>query len=219
MPPESVGIDRALLEAAVRCASSRLAPHGAAGQLVVLRRGRVVLDRAFGAGPDSLFLVYSCSKPYVALLAHLLVERGLLSLDEPIAGRWPRFGRHGKGGITARHVLTHRAGVPDDHGFRGLLTAPGWTASVHRMEELRPRWPPDEVTAYHALTYGWILGELVHRVSGVPVERLLRETLLEPLGLRDTFLGLPDGEAARSVPVVPAGGGMELGNALLFNRR
>ena len=218
-PPESVGMDPAFVDAAVRCAAGRLARHGAAGQLVVLRRGRVVLDRAFGADPRSLFLVYSCSKPYVALLTHLLVERGQLSLDEPVAGRWPRFGRHGKGGITPRHVLTHRAGVPDDHAFWGLATAPSWRASVWRMEELRPVWPPDEVTAYHALTYGWILGELVHRVSGVPVERLLREALLEPIGLRDTFLGLPDGEVGRSMPVVPAGGRAELGNALVFNRR
>jgi CubicO group peptidase (beta-lactamase class C family) len=212
-------MDGAFVDAALRCAAERLGRHGAAGQLVVLRRGRVVLDRAIGADPRALFIVYSCSKPYVALLAHLLTERGQLSLDEPVAARWPRFGRHGKGGITARHVLTHRAGVPDDHALWGLLTAPSWAASVWRMEELRPHWPPDEVTAYHALTYGWILGELVRRAGGVPVQRLLREALLEPLGLHDTFLGLPDREWGRAVPMVPAGGRVELGNALVFNRR
>jgi CubicO group peptidase (beta-lactamase class C family) len=212
-------MDPSYLEAAVRCVRDRLAQHDAAGQLVVLRRGRVVLDRVFGADPGSLFLVYSCSKPYVALLAHLLAERGLLSLDEPVAGRWPRFGRHGKGSITARHVLTHQAGVPDDHAIWGLLTAPSWRASVWRMEELRPLWPPGEVTAYHALTYGWILGELVGRVGGVRCEELLRSALLEPIGLCDTYLGLPDREWPRAVPVVPAGGRNELGNVLVFNRR
>jgi len=214
-------MDGAYLAAAVRCAGDQLGRRRAAGQLVVLRRGRVVLDRVFGAGVDrrSLFLIYSCSKPYVALLTHLLVERGLLSLDEPIAAHWPRFGRHGKGGITARHVLTHRAGVPDDWAFWGLMTAPSWQASVWRMEELRPIWPPGEVTAYHALTYGWILGELVRRVSGTPVEGLLREALLEPLGLEDTYLGLPRAETARAVPIVPAGGRAELANAAVFNRR
>ncbi|HXM54574.1 MAG TPA: serine hydrolase domain-containing protein [Candidatus Dormibacteraeota bacterium] len=212
-------MDPALVTAAVRCAEDRLSRHGAAGQLVVLRRGQVVVDRVFGAERGGLFLIYSCSKPYVALLTHLLVERGQLSLDEPIAGRWPRFTRHGKRAMTARHVLTHRAGVPDDHAFWGLLTAPSWRASVWRMEELRPLWPPGEVTAYHALTYGWILGELVRRVSGAPIDELLRTALLEPLGLRDTFLGLPDAEWRRAVPMRPAGGRAELGNALVFNRR
>jgi CubicO group peptidase (beta-lactamase class C family) len=220
VPAEAAGMDPALLDAAVRCAEDRLARHGAAGQLVVMRRARVVLDRVLGtAHRGSLFLIYSCSKPYVALLVHLLVERGQLSLDEPVASWWPRFGRHGKDAITARHVLTHRAGVPDDWAFWGLLSAPSWRASVWRMEELRPIWPPGEVTAYHALTYGWILGELVHRVSGLAVEELLREALLEPLGLRDTFLGLPDDRWSRAVPMVPAGSRIELGNALVFNRR
>jgi CubicO group peptidase (beta-lactamase class C family) len=211
-------MDRSLVQAAVRCARERLARHGAAGQLVVLRRGRVVLDRAFVAEPSSLFLIYSCSKPYAALPVHLLVERGQVSLDEPIATWWPEFGRRGKGAITARHVLTHRAGVPDDLAVWTLATATDWSASVHRMEALVPRWPAGEVTAYHALTYGWILGELVRRASGVPVESLLRGSLLEPIGLRDTFLGLPPAEWPRSVRVVPAGSRTELANALVFNR-
>jgi CubicO group peptidase (beta-lactamase class C family) len=211
-------MDPSLVGAAARCAADRLASRGAAGQLVVLRRGRVVLDRAFGAEPSSLFLIYSCSKPYTALVVHLLVERGQLSLDEPIATWWPEFGRRGKGAITARHVLTHRAGVPDDFAVWTLTTATDWTASVHRMEALDPRWPAGEVTAYHALTYGWILGELARRASGRRVESLLREALLEPVGLRDTFLGLPPAEWPRAVRVVPAGSRPELANALIFNR-
>ncbi len=212
-------MDPSLVEAAARCAADRVAGHGAAAQLVVLRGGRVVLDRAFGAARSSLFLIYSCSKPYAALVVHLLAERGQLALDEPIATWWPEFGRHGKAAITARHVLTHRAGVPDDRAIWMLATATDWNASVRRMEALVPRWPPGEVTAYHALTYGWTLGELARRVSGEPVEDLLRRCLLEPIGLTDTFLGLPAVEWPRAVPVVPAGGRVELANALVFNRR
>jgi CubicO group peptidase (beta-lactamase class C family) len=212
-------MDPSLVHAAVRCAEERLASRGAAGQLVVLRRGQVVLDRALGTRPSSLFLIYSCSKPYTGLVVHLLVERGLLSLDEPIATWWPEFGRRGKGAITARHVLTHRAGVPDDFAVWTLTTATDWAASIHRMEALVPRWPAGEVTAYHALTYGWILGELVRRASGQQVESLLLEALLEPIGLRDTFLGLPAAEWPRAVRVVPAGSRTELANALVFNRR
>lgn len=151
----------------------------------MLRRGRVVLDRAFGTLPSRLFLTYSCSKPYTALVVHLLAERGGLSLDGPVAARWPEFARRGKGAITARHVLTQTAGVPEDDAVRALLTATDWRASVPRMEALRPRWPAGAVTAYHTLTHGWILGELARRASGVAVEELLHRSLLEPIGLRD----------------------------------
>jgi CubicO group peptidase (beta-lactamase class C family) len=88
-------------------------------------------------------------------------------------------------------VLTHRAGVPDDSSAAALAMATSWPATVRRMEGLVPSYPPGQVTAYHALTFGWILGELVRRVTGQPVEQVLREAFLEPLGLRDTFLGLP----------------------------
>jgi CubicO group peptidase (beta-lactamase class C family) len=179
----------------------------------------VVLDRAFGAERSSLLLTYSCSKAYTALVVHLLAERGELSLDEPVAVHWPEFARHGKGAITARHVLTHRAGVPDDHAAWTLLTATDWRASVRRMEALRPRWPAGEVTAYHTLTQGWILGELARRASGTAVDELLHRSLLRPLGLRDTFLGLPDAEWARAAPVVPCGDRLGRANALIFNRR
>jgi CubicO group peptidase (beta-lactamase class C family) len=87
------------------------------------------------------------------------------------------------------------------------------------MEALVPRYPAGEVTAYHALTYGWILGELVRRVAGEPVQELLRRCLLEPIGLRDTFMGLPGAELGRAVPVLPAGGRAEVANTLVFNRR
>jgi CubicO group peptidase (beta-lactamase class C family) len=211
-------MDAHLVVAAARCAEERLKRHRGAGQLVVLRRGQVVLDRAFGAGPRDLFVIYSTSKPYTAMLVHLLVERGELSLDEPIAAHWPEFGSRGKEAITPRHVLTHRAGVPDDNSPALVLAVPDWQACARRMERLQPRWPPGQVTAYHALTYGWILGELVRRVSGTPVEDLLARRLLRPLGLRDTFLGLPEGERARAVRLVPAGGRLEAANALVFNR-
>jgi len=217
--PESVGMDPSLVAAAGRCAAGRLARHGAAGQLVVLRRGRVVLDRAFGSAPSSLVLTFSVSKVYLALLVHLLAERRLLSLDEPVAAHWPAFGRHGKEAITPRMVLTHRAGVPDDRPLAALAGATSWERTIRRMERLAPAYPPGEVTAYHALTFGWILGELVRRVTGRPVERALREALLEPLGLRDTFLGLPDDRRRRAVRLVAAGRRNEIATAVVFNQR
>jgi CubicO group peptidase (beta-lactamase class C family) len=214
-------MDIRLLEAAAKCAAERLAQHRAGGQMVVLWRGEVVWDQSFGHGlpPDPLFLIYSASKPLVAMVIHRLVEDGQLSLDESIASYWPEFGQHGKQTITARMVLTHRAGVPLDSGWATLLTMPNWQASVRRMERLRPRYQPGSVVAYHALTYGFILGELARRVTGTPIARLLEDQLLRPLGLQNTHLGLPAAECARAVPVIPAGSRGELVNALIFNRR
>jgi CubicO group peptidase (beta-lactamase class C family) len=81
----------------------------AAAQICVVHRGQVVLERALNCAPDALFLIYSASKPFVALLVHLLAEGGQLSLDDPLAAYWPQFAQYGKGSITIRHVLQHRA--------------------------------------------------------------------------------------------------------------
>lgn len=191
----------------------------AAAQLCVLRDGQVVLDRATGCRPDDLFWIFSASKPYVAMLAHLLAQRGALSLDDPVARHWPEFGRRGKEPITVRHVLRHRAGVPV---ARSVLAdgwaMPDWARSVHHLERAAPRWPAGQVPAYHIVSYGFILGEVVRRVTGVPVEEALRRELLDPLGLRDTYLGLPRALWARRVPVRAQGAAAAAG-AAFFNRR
>lgn len=170
--------------------------------MYVLRRGEVVVDRAYGVERDSLFWLFSVSKPYVAMLVHLLAERGRLDLDAPIATYWPEFGASGKAEITARHVLRHRAGIPTAGVSVGdVLAMPAPEVSVRRVERATPRWPAGAVPAYHLLTFGVILGEVVRRVTGRPVREVLDEELLSPLGLRDTYLGLPDDQLARHVPL------------------
>src|SRR5947209_4855586 len=152
--------------------------------------------------PDSLFWLLSTSKPFVALLVHLLAERGQLGLDEPVAAYWPEFGRNGKSGITVRQVLRHRAGVPVARGvLRDALAMGDWSRSVRRLETARPRWPAGEVPAYHILSYGFILGELVQRVTGIGVDEFLSKEFLMPLDLRDTYLGLPPEVWPRHVPI------------------
>jgi CubicO group peptidase (beta-lactamase class C family) len=86
--------------------------YGGIAQLCVLRYGQVVLDRQIRCSPRTLFWLFSASKPLIAAQVHLLAERGAISLDDPVAAHWPEYASHGKDGITARHVLTHRAGVP-----------------------------------------------------------------------------------------------------------
>lgn len=221
-------MDPASVHAAVEWIEARRA-HGLLGaQVVVLRRGEVVLDRVVGLArrkppmpvtPETLFLLYSLSKPYVALLIHLLAERGLVALDDPVAKYWPEFARRGKGAITIRQVLQHRAGVPLDLSPAALTAMPNWERSVRRMEGLRPRYPPGEVSAYHALTYGYILGEVVRRVSGMPVQDFLEQSLLQPLGLHDTYLGLPPDAWDRRAEVYRVSGVLEWGSARVFNTR
>ncbi|MCO5997142.1 serine hydrolase domain-containing protein [Actinoallomurus rhizosphaericola] len=215
LPPRELGADPSTLSRALDLVHAR----GGRAQLCVLREGRVLLDRSVGCGPDALFCLFSAGKPFVALLVHLLAQRGDLSLDDRVAEHWPEFGRWGKEDVTVRQVLRHRSGVPVARSVAGdALVMRHWGLAVREVERARPRWPPGQVPAYHILTYGVILGELARRVGGAPVHALLREAFLDPLGLRDVHLGLSRRLWPRHVPVRatdPAG----RVTAGLFNRR
>jgi CubicO group peptidase (beta-lactamase class C family) len=192
--------------------------RGSTAQLCVVLGGEVVLDRAFGCEPNTLFWTFSASKPFVALATHLLAQRGQLDLDRPVAEHWPEFAQRGKGAITVRHVLQHRAGVPVGRGILadGLLMN-DWRASIINIERARPLSAPGAVPAYHILSFGFILGELVRRVSGAPVREYLATELFVPLDLRDTYLGLPAALLPRTVPIHADGRSGRL-KELIFNR-
>ncbi|QWF81211.1 serine hydrolase domain-containing protein [Amycolatopsis sp. CA-230715] len=196
-----------------------VAARGAKAQLVVVRDGEVLVDNAFGCSPDVPFLLFSAGKPFVAVLVHLLAKRGLLGLDDPVARHWPEFGRHGKETVTIRQVLQHRSGVPVARGIRrDALVAANWPRSVRALERARPRWPPGEVPAYHILSYGFVLGELVQRVTGKDLRDVLRTELLDPLGLSRTHLGTPASLWRDRVPVRARGMDGKIRQAV-FNRR
>ena len=194
-----VGMDPAGLERAVALIDARRA----SAQLCVFRDDQIVLDRTFGCASDALFWTFSVSKPFVALAIHLLAERGQLTLDDPVALHWPEFARNGKDRITVRHVLTHRAGIPFSSG--GLLgdvaAMADWDRSTALAENATPWWPAGRVVGYHILSYGFVLGEVVQRVSGMPVRDFVHANLLAPLGLSDMHLGLADAEWPRHVPL------------------
>jgi CubicO group peptidase (beta-lactamase class C family) len=200
-------------------ATDLIRERGHPAQICVVAGGQVVLDEAFGCSPDALFFLFSASKPLVALAVHMLAERGTLLLDEPVARYWPAFAQHGKDAITIRHVLQHRGGLPVARSFvRDALVMTHWDDSVRALEQARPRYPPGQVPAYHVLSYGFLLGELVRRVTGAPVQDFIAAELLVPLGLRDTYLGLPSDQWSRHVPV-RGHGGTELATQLVINRR
>ncbi len=212
---KEAGMDPAALKRLTDVVRAR----GGAAQLCVMRRGTVVLERSFGCSPDSLFLVYAATKPVAALAVHALAERGLIGLDEPVAAYWPRFAQYGKGGVTVRHVLQHRAGVPVGRGIvRTMRTAGDWERSVRDLEQSRPKWPGGKVAAYHFMSFGFILGELVQRVTGRSFRDFVTSELFAPLGLNDLHMGLPDNAWDRHVPA-RAAHPSEWPNQWMSNRR
>jgi CubicO group peptidase (beta-lactamase class C family) len=205
--------------ASLASAITLIRERGGPAQICVIARGQVVLDQTFGCRPDALFFLFSASKPLVALAVHMLAERTALSLDDPVARYWPAFGQRGKEGITVRQVLQHRSGLPVARGMAAdALAMTDWNASVRALERATPAYPPGQVPAYHVLSYGFILGELVQRVTGTSVRDFLHAELVGPLGLRDTYLGLPDEHWPRHARV-RGHGATALATQLVINRR
>jgi len=172
----------------------------------IYREGRVVVDLWGGIadprtgrawGPNTAAVIFSCSKGLLSICAYLLAQAGRLELDVPIARYWPEFGRHGKDAITVRHAMSHRAGLPmlDRDLSRDEVIA--WDPVIAAIEEQRPLHLPAAGHFYHAQTFGWILGEVIRRVTGLTPGQFIREALGDRLGLR-TWIGLPP-EARASV--------------------
>ncbi len=205
--------------AALERAAAFAAQGGRGAQLTVIRNGVVVLDRAIGCEPDSLFWLFSASKPYISVLAHRLAERGDVDLDAPIARVWPGYARRGKGAITLRQVLRHRTGMPTAGSpFGDALAMPSWRRTIRRIERGRPQLDPAVGPAYQFVIFGYIVGEALQRATGQPLVALLRREVLDPLGLDDTHLGLPREAWPRRMPLRfdPRGGTVA---AAFLNRR
>ena len=153
---------------------------------------------------DTLFNAFSVTKAVTASALHVQAERGLVAYDAPVARYWPGFARNGKESITIRDVLSHRSGIPQMPDGIGPEEMCDWDWMVSRIEEFTPMFPPGTVNAYQKLVFGWIVGEVVRRTdrSGRPFDRFVREELLDPLGVRDLYLGVPDVELSRCAPVL-----------------
>jgi CubicO group peptidase (beta-lactamase class C family) len=211
--PRAAGLERADVDAMWGTVERlyRTGLHPAIA-LCVRRRGRVVIDRAIGhlrgnapGAPryaarvpirhDSLFNFFSASKAVTAMVIHLLDERRALHIDDAVVEYFPEFGKHGKDGVTIRQILTHRAGIPavrDVDVDAALLTDPERLLAI--LCDARPISVPGRRLSYHALTGGFVLGEVVRRVTGRDVRRVLRDEILGPLGFATFDYGI---DAAR----------------------
>ena len=203
VPPRVVGVEPAgvarIWRAVERLYASGMHP---AIQLCVRRRGEVILDRAIGHArgngpedhpaavklvvtPATPFNIFSATKAVTAMIVHLLDQRDLIRLDDPVCEYIPEFGVGAKQWITIRHVLIHRAGIPNlppEALDLDILDDPERIVEI--LCELQPTGRPGQQLAYHAITGGFILGEVVRRVTGRSVRDVLDEEICRPLGLR-----------------------------------
>ncbi|WP_460061541.1 serine hydrolase domain-containing protein [Streptomyces sp. YKOK-I1] len=151
---------------------------------------------------DTLVNVWSTTKGPTALCAHILADRGLLDLDAPVAAYWPEFAAAGKENVPVRHLLSHRAGLSGLREPHSLEEFYDWGTTTARLAAMEPWWEPGTRSGYHAFTYGFLVGEVVRRVSGLLPGAFLEREVTGPLGI-DFTIGLPEKETGRVAELVP----------------
>ena len=151
---------------------------------------------------DTIVNVWSVTKAMTSLAAHVLVGRRLLDVDAPVAEYWPEFAQAGKANVTVRHVLAHQAGLA---AIRTPLPRDAfydWDCMTGALAAETPWWEPGSTSGYHALTFGFLVGEIVRRISGRTLGAFLRDEVTTPLGA-DFHIGLPESEDARVAEMIP----------------
>lgn len=152
-------------------------------------------------GRDTIANTYSTTKGMTALIAHRLVEQGKIDLDAPVASVWPEFAAEGKQEVPIRWLLSHQVGLP---AIRETLPSEAlydWDTMCAALAATKPWWTPGEKHGYHPVTYGFLVGEVIRRVSGKSVGQLFREDVAEPLGA-DFHIGLPESEHGRVADLI-----------------
>lgn len=180
--------------------------------VAVYHRGRPVVDLWGGSfdkartrpyTDDTLQLVFSTTKGITAIAVAMCVDRGLLSYDEKVATYWPEFAAHGKGDATVAQLLSHQCGLYTVDGDLTLDEALDWNRITTRLADTAPRWPIGSTHGYHALTYGWLAGELVRRVD--PRQRSLGTFVTDEIVARvggELWIGLPESLEPRVSPMI-----------------
>ena len=173
-------------------------------QLAIYDRGELAVNLVSGYADSkrtipvtekTLFPIYSCGKGVMAAAFHMLVERQKIRYSDRIADYWPEYGCNGKEDTFVWHALTHRAAVrevpeldsPDDMG--------NWELMVKKLSQAKPANTPGEKSAYHGLTFAWLIGELAGRASGMAFQDFIRKEIFEPLGIEKDFYFGTDADA------------------------
>lgn len=195
---------------AVPSALAALLDEGdAGGSVAVFVDGRPVVDvwggftdadRTIPWQRDTIVNVWSVTKTMTALCALVLADRGELDLDAPVARYWPEFAAAGKEKVLVRHLLAHTAGLPDWDGPVAELY--DWTSATARLAAQAPQWEPGSEAGYHSLTQGFLVGEVVRRITGRTLGAFFADEVAGPLGA-DFHIGLPaehDHRVALTIP-------------------
>ena len=194
--------------------------HGEVGaSLSVIVGGETVIDLWGGHADaersrtwerETIANVYSSTKGIAAAAAAMLVDRGQLDVERPVVDYWPEFGQAGKSEILVRHLLTHEAGLAgvDEELPDGAVL--DWEHMIGALERQAPMWTPGEAMGYHAITYGWLVGEVIRRIDGRTCGEFVRDEIAGPLGV-DFFIGLPESEDARTANLLAAPGAGPIG--------
>lgn len=212
-----------------------LATHLASGadlgaSVCAFHRGQCTVDLAGGwadrersvpYGRSTLQVVFSTTKGVVATALALCVQRGLIWYRERVATVWPEFAAAGKDRLEVRDVLSHRAGLEVPEGPMSLEEALDWESATRRLAASAPRRGPADAHGYHAITFGWLAGELLRRVDGRSVGDFVADEIAGPLGV-DFWIGLPERLEPRVAPLVAprlgaTDGAVPLGDVLSVN--
>jgi CubicO group peptidase (beta-lactamase class C family) len=173
--------------------------------LSVRHRGATVVDLWGGIADardgspwrdDTATVIFSCSKGIMSVLAARLVQEGRLDYDAPVARYWPEFAQAGKDGVLVRHILSHRSGLSAPRVDFTTADLADWGKITDALARQEPLWQPGTGYAYHAITHGWLIGEVIRRVTGMRVGEYLARTLVAPLHA-DAWIGLPAAETHR----------------------
>jgi CubicO group peptidase (beta-lactamase class C family) len=188
----------------------RRGPRGGAA-VCVYHRGEKVVDiwggsKDAGGTPwqaDTMSVSFSTTKGVTATVLHILVDRGLVDYDDPVANFWPEFAREGKEHVTVRHLLCHQAGL---FGIRAMIDDAArmrdWPYMTDVLARTAPVIPPGSASAYHGLTFGWLVGEVVQRITGHPFAEVVQREIAQPLELDGLYVGTPAEPAARAAALL-----------------
>ena len=215
--PEEVGVDSAklddLLQRAEKEVREGLLPSV---QIAIAREGRIAAMRTLGsvkhgdreapASDETLYCVFSCTKAITSAAAWLLIQEGVLGLDESVAEVIPEFGSNGKQEVLVEQLFLHSAGFP-----QAPYPQHEWLSREKRLERFakwRLVFEPGSRFEYHPTSSMWVIAELIERRSGVPYQQFIRERIALPLGLPDLYVGLPPEQHGRTADVVHVGAEM-----------
>ena len=192
--------------------------RGGGAAVAVFHQGKLVVDAWTGARDasgapwqsDTMAMSFSTTKGVIATVVHRLVDRGLIDYDEPVATYWPEFAAAGKTGVTVRHLLTHSAGL---HHLRDVISDAyemlDWDIVCARLAAEAPRYEPGTRHGYHGITYGFLVGEVIQRVTGTTVHEAVNNEIAIPLALDGMSIGAPPDQRDRVAELIVRFGDME----------